>query len=159
MILVRQGNREMDCFICKKHRGEVQTAGITIYENDVVYVGHIDNDGELGYLGHLMIDLKRHAPTLGDMNEEEAAVFGRIMARVSKALMETEGAEHVYSLVSGNAVPHLHMHIVPRYPGTPEQYWGPMSVREWSEAPIGGNSEIIELCERVRSYMEKNNEQ
>ncbi|MGN7388142.1 HIT family protein [Sporosarcina sp. SAFN-015] len=149
----------MDCFICKKHLGEIQTAGITIYEDNVVYVGHIDNNGQPSYLGHLMIDLKRHVPTLGDMNGEEAAAFGRIMARVSKALMVTEGAEHIYSLVSGNAVPHLHMHIVPRYPGTPEKYCGPMSVRDWSEAPIGGNREIIELCERVRSFMETNNEQ
>lgn len=147
------------CFICKKHRGELHTDGITIYEDEFVYVGHIDNDGEPGYLGHLMIDLKRHAPTLGDMNEEEAMAFGSIMARVSKALTVTEGAEHIYSLVSGNSVPHLHMHIVPRYPGTPKQYWGPMAVREWSEAPIGGNSEIIELCERICSYMEKNDAQ
>jgi diadenosine tetraphosphate (Ap4A) HIT family hydrolase len=149
----------MDCFICKKHRGEIQAAGITIYQDDFVYVGHIDNNGEPGYLGHLMIDLKRHAPTLGDMNEEEAAVFGSIMARVSKALMVTEGAEHIYSLVSGNAVPHLHMHIVPRYPGTPEQYWGPMSVRDWPDAPFGGSQEITDLCERVSLFLEKTNAQ
>ena len=73
--------------------------------------------------------------------------------------MVTEGAEHIYSLVSGNSVPHLHMHIVPRYPGTPEPFWGPMSVREWSEAPIGGNSEIIELCERVRLHLVNNDAQ
>ncbi len=149
----------MECFICKKHRGEIQTGGITIYEDEFIYVGHIDNNGEPGYLGHLMIDLKRHAPTLGDMNQEEAVAFGSIMARVSKALMVTEGAEHIYSLVSGNSVPHLHMHIVPRYPGTPEQYWGPMSVREWSEAPMGGDSEITELCKRVRSYLENTDAQ
>ena len=65
----------MDCFICKKHRGEIETDGITIYEDEFVYVGHIDNNGEPSYLGHLMIDLKRHAPTLGDMNQEEARCF------------------------------------------------------------------------------------
>ncbi|MCM3638086.1 HIT family protein [Sporosarcina luteola] len=149
----------MECFICKKHLGELKTDGITIYEDDFVFVGHIDNNGEPGYLGQLIIDLKRHVPTLGDMTEEEAVVFGRMMARVSKALMVTEGAEHIYSLVSGNSVPHLHMHIVLRYPGTPKQYWGPMSVRAWSDAPIGGNHEIIALCERVRSCLEKTNAQ
>ncbi|MFS0688329.1 HIT family protein [Sporosarcina sp. 179-K 8C2 HS] len=149
----------MECFICKKHRGEIQTYGITIYEDELVYVGHIDNNGQPVYLGHLMIDLKRHAHTLGDMTQEEACFFGSTMARVSKALMVTEGAEHIYSLVSGNLVPHLHMHIVPRYPGTPEQYWGPMSVREWSGAPIGRNHEVIELCERVRLYLENNDVQ
>lgn len=149
----------MNCFICRKHRGEIKTDGITIYEDEFVYVGHIDNDGEPSYLGHVMIDLKRHAPTLGDMDQSEAAAFGRIMARVSKALMVTEGAEHIYSLVSGNSVPHLHMHIVPRYPGTPKQYWGPMSVHDWPDAPKGGDVEITELCKRVRTYLEDANEQ
>lgn len=150
---------EEACFICNKHRGILQTDGITIYEDEFVYVGHIDNNGESGYLGHLMIDLKRHVPTLGDMNQQEAKAFGSIMARVSKALIEKEGAEHIYSLVSGNAVPHLHMHIIPRYPGTPEQFWGPMSVHEWPNAPVGGNREITGLCERVKSYLESNKDE
>ncbi|MFT4416327.1 HIT family protein [Fredinandcohnia humi] len=142
-----------DCFICKKHNGTIKTAGVTIYEDDYVYVGHIDNNGEESYLGHIMIDLKRHAPTLGDMTIEEAKAFGTIMARVSKALIETEKAEHIYSMVSGNSVPHLHMHIVPRYPHTPEEYWGPMAVYNWSEAPMGKNEQIVEVCERIKAYL------
>lgn len=147
---------EEACFICNKHQGKIQTDGITIYEDEFVYVGHIDNNGEPGYLGHLMIDLKRHAPTLGDMNEEEAKAFGSIMARVSKALIVTEEAEHIYSLVLGNSVPHLHMHIVPRYLGTPKEFWGPMSVHDWPGAPVGGNEEVKELCLRIKSYLETN---
>jgi diadenosine tetraphosphate (Ap4A) HIT family hydrolase len=58
----------------------------------------------------------------------EAKSFGVIMARVSKVLMETEKAEHIYSLISGNSVPHLHMHLVASYPNTPEKYWRPMAV-------------------------------
>ncbi len=145
---------EESCFICDKHAGLIKTDGITIYEDDFVYVGHIDQNGTQSYLGHLMIDLKRHVPTLGDMTLNEAKAFGVILARISKALMESENAEHIYSLVSGNSVQHLHMHVVPRYPGTPEQFWGPMSVREWSEAPIGGETEVTELCHRIKSYLE-----
>lgn len=141
------------CFICNKHAGIINTDGGAIYEDEFVYVGHIDNNGERGYLGHLMIDLKRHIPTLGDMTLNEAKAFGIIMARVSKALIESENAEHIYSLVSGNSVPHLHMHIVPRYPGTPKQFWDPMSVGEWSKAPTGGDVEAVELCMRIKIYL------
>nr|WP_156942501.1 HIT family protein [Alkalihalobacterium bogoriense] len=140
------------CFICQKHSGTIQTAGNTIYENEFVYVGHIDNGENPHYLGHVMIDLKRHAPTLADMTEVESAAFGKMMSAVSKALMETEKAEHVYCYVLGDAVPHLHMHVVPRYPNTPKQYWGPNGVYDWEEDPMGNKEDVRALCERLAAY-------
>jgi histidine triad (HIT) family protein len=79
-------NMSESCFICDKHQGENLTAGVTIYEDEYVYVGHIDNNGKPNYLGHIMIDLKRHVPTLAEMNPEEAKAFGLFMSRVSNAL-------------------------------------------------------------------------
>nr|WP_251009451.1 HIT family protein [Bacillus sp. ISL-39] len=125
-----------------------------IYEDDYVYVGHIDRNGDPNYLGHIMIDLKRHVPTLGDLNIEEAKVFGMMMAKVGKALMVSEGAEHIYSYVLGDAVPHLHMHLVPRYPGTPKEYWGPNAVYDWEGAPMGDNDDVVALCTRIQTYLE-----
>ncbi|MFV8830353.1 HIT family protein [Alkalihalobacterium sp. APHAB7] len=142
------------CFICDKHKGKVQTAGSVIYEDEYVYVGHIDNNGKPNYLGHLMIDLKRHVPTLAEMNAEEAKVFGVTMARLSQALKATEQAEHVYALVSGNAVPHLHLHLVARYPNTPEQYWGPFAVYDAPNARMGSNQDVIEVCNRIKCFLE-----
>lgn len=145
-----------DCFICNKHAGNIATAGVMIYEDEHVYVGHIDGSGKPNYLGHIMIDLKRHIPTLAEMTAEEAKAFGVIMARVSKALKESENAEHIYSLVSGNSVPHLHMHLVARYPNTPKEHWGPFEVYDWKDAPMGENHEVIELCKRLKTYLENN---
>ncbi|WP_042475243.1 HIT family protein [Bacillus ndiopicus] len=142
------------CFICDKHRGKINTSGITIYEDDYVYVGHIDSNDQLKYIGHIMIDLKRHVPTLGDMTMEEASAFGIIMAKISAALMKLDGVEHVYALVSGNSVPHLHMHLVARYINTPKKYWGPMAVYDWEDAPRGDENEVIELCNRLKIYLE-----
>ncbi|ADU29487.1 HIT family protein [Evansella cellulosilytica] len=147
---------EESCFICNKHQGTIITSGATIYEDDYIFVGHIDNNGKPNYLGHIMIDLKRHVPTLAEMNPEEAKTFGVIMARLSRALKETEGAEHVYALVSGNAVPHLHMHLVARYPNTHEQFWGPFAVYDDPNARMGENSDVIQLCNRLKDYLETN---
>ena len=144
------------CFICNKHAGNIATSGVMIYEDDYVYVGHIDKEGKQNYLGHIMIDLKRHTPSLADMTVEESKAFGLIMARVSKALKESENAEHIYSLVSGNSVPHLHMHIVARYPNTPKENWGPMEVYDWQDAPIGDNDQVVELCNRIKIHLENN---
>lgn len=146
------------CFICEKHKGTITTSGITIYEDNYVYVGHIDQNEKPHYLGHIMIDLKRHVPTLGDLSMEEAKTLGMTMAKISKAMMASEGAEHVYSLVSGNAVPHLHMHLVARYPGTPKEYWGPMAVYNWNGAPMGDSNEVKNLCQRLKTYIEDNYE-
>ncbi|KMY43975.1 HIT family hydrolase [Bacillus sp. FJAT-27916] len=143
------------CFICEKHAGNIETAGVAIYEDQYLYVGHIDRNGRPNYLGHIMIDLKRHVPTLAEMTIDEAKAFGVMMSRVSKALKESEGAEHIYSLVSGNSVPHLHMHLVARYPNTPKEYWGPMDVYDWEEAPMGRNQAVVELCRRIASYLEE----
>jgi histidine triad (HIT) family protein len=147
---------ENSCFICNKHKGTIKTAGVKIYEDEYVYVGHIDRKGEKCYLGHIMIDLKRHVPTLGDMNIAEAKAFGVIMSRVSKALMDCENAEHVYALVSGDAVPHLHMHVKPRYPDTPKDFWAIHKLNDWPGAPMGDNQQVTELCNRIKSYLENN---
>ncbi|MED3550769.1 HIT family protein [Cytobacillus praedii] len=145
-----------ECFVCNKHSGAIKTAGVQIYENEYVYIGHIDRNGEPNYLGHIMIDLKRHAPTLGDMTADEAKAFGLMMARVSKALMESEQAEHVYAVVSGNTVPHLHLHLVARYPNTPKEFWGPWEVYDWGDAPMGDNTDVVALCTRIKTYLENN---
>jgi histidine triad (HIT) family protein len=92
------------------------------------------------------------------MTEEEAASFGKIMQKVSQALKECEGAEHIYAFIAGDAVPHLHMHIVPRYPGTPTEYWGASRVLDWEEAPKGGAEAIEQVCNRIRTFFLNNND-
>lgn len=64
------------------------------------------------------------------------------------------GAKHVYSFVLGHHVPHLHIHVVPRYPGAPREFWG-TRVDGWPDAPRGGAAEIAALCDRLRSWIEK----
>ena len=33
-----------DCYICRKHRGELLIPGGAIYEDDLLYAGHIKTD-------------------------------------------------------------------------------------------------------------------
>ena len=147
--------RPADCFICRKHRGEVAVPGGAIYEDDWVYAGHaqIREGQDVAYLGYLMIEPKRHASGLPDLTDMEAQSLGLWVARLSRALKASEGAEHVYAFVLGDRVPHLHIHVVPRYPGAPREYWG-VHVDEWPGAPYGGPQEIAELCARLRSHLQ-----
>lgn len=142
------------CFICQKHSGEVEIPGGVIYQDDLVFVSHSAiGEGEITtYLGTLFVEPRRHVPGLADLNEPEAGRIGVVLNRLSRALKESEGAEHIYLFVLGHHIPHLHVWLVPRYPGTPREYWG-LRVDEWPGAPRGGPAEIAGLCERIRQHL------
>jgi histidine triad (HIT) family protein len=113
------------CFVCEKHRQGAAAQGGVIYEDELVYAGHAHLLGRSEtYLGHLMAEPKRHVVGLGSLSNDEAAALGQLVNRLARSLRNIEGAEHVYSFVFGDVVPHLHIQIVPRYPGTPREYWG-----------------------------------
>jgi histidine triad (HIT) family protein len=146
-----------DCLICRKHRGDFQVPGGAVYEDDLVYAGHsaVPEGESEAYLGIFFVEPKRHIPGLAELTEAEAQRSGALVARLSKALKESESAEHIYLFVMGHHLPHLHIWVVPRYPGTPRVYWG-FRVDEWPEAPKGGTREIEALCDRVRAKLVAN---
>jgi diadenosine tetraphosphate (Ap4A) HIT family hydrolase len=140
-----------DCLLCRKHRGEYAVPGGAIYADALIYAGHahLPDDTSGQYLGWVTIETRRHVPGWGDLNDAEAAAVGRLAAHLSRALLAVTGAEHVYSFVIGHGFPHFHLHLIPRYPGTPREYWG-ARVDEWPEAPRGDAGRIADLCERLR---------
>jgi histidine triad (HIT) family protein len=142
------------CFICRKHRGEVVLPGGSIFEDGLTYAGHaqIRPTQTTAYLGYLMAEPKRHVPGLEGLTDEEARALGLLMARLSRALVDTQGADHVYAFVLGDHVAHLHIHVVARYPGAPEEFRGPR-VDEWPGAPRGGAAEIEAVCDRLRIWL------
>jgi histidine triad (HIT) family protein len=149
------GTAQTDCFICRKHRGEELAPGGPIYDDELVYASHC-YDPERNpepYLGHVLVEPKRHAPGLADVTPEEAAALGVLETRLARAICDSEGAEHVYLAVIGHHVPHLHVHLIPRYPGTPRQYWDPLKIDEWPEAKHGGPEEAAAVAERIRSRL------
>jgi diadenosine tetraphosphate (Ap4A) HIT family hydrolase len=143
-----------DCFVCQKHRGEIDVPGGAIYEDELVYSSHgvIDAGRATAYLGTLFVEPKRCVPGFGDLTRAEAERVGLVASRLAAALQATEHAEHVYLFVLGAHVPHLHLWLRARYPGTPREFWG-LRVAEWPGAPKGGATEIAALCERVRSHL------
>ena len=138
------------CFVCEKHRQGSAAEGGVIYEDELVYAGHAHLLGRSeGYLGYLMAEPKRHVHGLGELTDDEAAALGRLVNNLARALRAIVGAEHVYSFVFGDgAVQHLHIHVIPRYAGTPSDYRG-LQVTEWPDAPRGGAVEIGDLADRL----------
>lgn len=139
----------MGCYVCEKHEsGDGVIAG-----DELIVVGHVlpDGPGAGGrvYLGHLVVQPRRHVPGLAGLTGDEAAALGRWAARAARALQ----AEHVYSSVVGHQVDHLHLHLVPRYPGTPKEYWWPR-LDEWPEAPMGDRGDITRVVDDIRTRLD-----
>ena len=139
------------CFVCRKHaeRGSLLPGG-PVGEDDTVIVSHLapaapSGQGRPVYLGHLLVEPRRHAPGFADLTDDEARAVGWWCTRASRALRTVAGAEHVYLAVIGDGTPHLHVHLLPRYPGTPREYWW-QRVDEWPQARRGGEPEIAALC-------------
>ncbi|MGN6794753.1 MAG: HIT family protein [Streptosporangiaceae bacterium] len=156
---------EADCFVCRKHRdrGALMPGG-PVAEDELIVVSHtvtpetLGRDGATAYLGHLFVEPKRHAPGLADLTDAEARSAGWWCTHVSRALRDIAGAEHVYSAVIGDGVPHLHIHLVPRFPGTPREYWWSREqwwtrLDEWPGARRGGVAEICDLARDLSDYI------
>jgi histidine triad (HIT) family protein len=153
------GDSIADCFICRKHRerGSLVPGG-PVGEDELVLVSHVAPAGVLGgegttaYLGHLFVEPRRHTPGLADLTDAEARSVGWWCTRASRALRDTAGAEHVYAAVFGDAVPHLHVHLLPRFAGTPREYWG-VHVNRWPQARRGTAVDIEALVRELHTYV------
>jgi diadenosine tetraphosphate (Ap4A) HIT family hydrolase len=101
------------------------------------------------YLGRLLVEPRRHIEGLEELTNDEASSLGRFVADASRALKVAGGAEHVYAAVISDQVKHTHLHLLPRYPGTPpEYYW--TRVDEWPSAPTGDAAAVGAFVDRLR---------
>lgn len=139
--------------VCEKHRQGAAAPGGVAFEDGLVFVGHILPPAlEDVYLGYLIVEPKRHVAGWGQLGDDEAAALGKTINSVAAALRHSEGAEHVYTVTIGDEVPHLHVHLIPRYPFTPREFWG-LRVREWPDALRGSEVAIRAVIERVREAL------
>ncbi|MHC1597509.1 MAG: HIT family protein [Methermicoccaceae archaeon] len=72
--------------------------------------------------GHTLVIPKRHAATFTDLSEEEVGKLFAAVRTVAARLMQELGAAGVNigvnsGEVAGQVVPHVHVHVLPRYAG------------------------------------------
>jgi diadenosine tetraphosphate (Ap4A) HIT family hydrolase len=97
--------------------------------------------------GYAWMPVRRHVVELHELTEEEGAAFMRDVKRVSRAIAEATGAVKLNYEIHGNTVPHLHLHLFPRYVGDPFE-GRPIDPRSIT-GPVYGPGEHDELTRRV----------
>ncbi|GAA4430257.1 hypothetical protein GCM10023169_33460 [Georgenia halophila] len=148
-----------ECLVCQEHSGEVRVPGGHLVADDAVVAFHLPPwppPAHEVYLGYLMVTSRRHVPGFADLSDEESAAVGRWIARLSRAL-ESLGAQRVYVMAVGHGVPHLHVHLLPRWPETPEEVsW--LDVGTWRSARKGDAAAASCVTDQVwdRLQAEKN---
>lgn len=86
--------------------------------------------------GYCCLVLKRHAVELYELTGDEACALMRDLQRVSEAVQKITGAVKMNYEIHGNTIPHLHVHLFPRYKGDPFED-GPINPRLIRESPYG----------------------
>jgi histidine triad (HIT) family protein len=96
-------------------RGEIPCH--RVYEDDKV-IAFLDV-GPLSR-GHTLVVPKEVAATLDALSDESAAAIGRVLPRLSRAVLAATGAT-AYNVLQNNgpaahqAIFHVHFHIIPKY--------------------------------------------
>jgi histidine triad (HIT) family protein len=131
-----------DCLFCKIIAGEVPSA--KVYEDDK-FVAFLDINPVTP--GHTLVVPKKHSYNVLDTDEDVLCELGRILKKISKAVcdgMDTESfnLNQNNGEVSGQVIPHLHWHIVPRYEDD--------GLRLWPGKPYE-DGEAEKVAEKIKS--------
>ncbi len=110
------------CIACDVVRGARRTpGGILAAEGGLVLHALADPSPLRGWV---VLTSERHARAWPDLDGAALAALSPLAARVMAAQRAALGAEHAYAFSIGDAVRHFHLHLVPRYPDTPERLRG-----------------------------------
>jgi histidine triad (HIT) family protein len=140
----------MNCIICDKHKDFASSVGESLAIKNGVVIAHIPViDDQPATRGHLLIEPLRHVTEASELTEDEAMALGLFIRNGIKLVTKELGAEHAYVFRINDKVPHFHVHIVPRYSGTPAEYWG-TKIMDWKGSPKLGGEEIKALSFQLK---------
>jgi histidine triad (HIT) family protein len=136
----------MDCIFCK------------IVAGDIPAIKVVDEDKVLAFMdinpasrGHMLVVPKNHAENIYEISEADLAAVMSAVKRCAGAVKEALGAEGITVLqlngkASDQLVPHLHVHIMPRWAKDG------MSVSQW-EMGKGDMDELQEIARRIQEHL------
>jgi diadenosine tetraphosphate (Ap4A) HIT family hydrolase len=99
--------------------------------------------------GWVVIAPRRHVESLTELEPELQQQWFAIAARIDGVLRRELGATKVYLALFAEVVPHLHLHVIPRYRDTPAELRGPRCFSAPPAAAIPA-AEVAAALARVR---------
>jgi histidine triad (HIT) family protein len=136
-----------DCIFCRIAKGEIPARKVYEDEHALAFL-----DVAPLARGHTLVIPRAHAARVEDMGDQQAkAVFAavhKLTGRVQKAV-DAAGATVAINngKEAGQEVPHVHVHIVPRFPGDKA---GPIHALPW-DRPRVAPEELDKLAMSIRA--------
>jgi len=136
----------MECIFCKIVAGEIPAVKVLDEEQALAFM-----DINPASRGHLLVIPKRHAENIFEIPEGDLAAVMKAVRRCARAAKEALKADGVTVLqfngkASGQVVPHLHVHIMPRWANDG------LSVSSWEMKP-GNMEEIKDIAQRIKEHL------
>jgi histidine triad (HIT) family protein len=105
------------CLFCKIVAGDIPAR---VVEKDEWTIAFLDVHPRA--FGHIVVIPKHHSETLVGLPDREVAPLFMMVKRMSARALKAFGADGLtigvnHGAVSGQAVPHLHVHVIPRFVG------------------------------------------
>lgn len=134
----------MNCIFCDILSGK--RSGYFLYM-DASHVAFLDK-----YpidVGHSLVIPREHHERITDMASQDVGNIFSIVPKIAKAVLSATGADS-FSLGQNNGraakqiVPHVHIHIIPRYTG---------KGTVWTKRQIPKDDELAELAFKIRELL------
>lgn len=143
--MARSGAAKGECVFCAVVAGS-EPSHVVLDEPDVLaFLDH-----RPVFKGHMLVIPRIHVVTLPDLPHELLApVFGAV-ARCATAVVDGLGAEGSWiaeNNIVSQAVPHLHVHVVPRTRGDGLRGFF------WPRQKYEGEEEMVEYATRLRASL------
>jgi diadenosine tetraphosphate (Ap4A) HIT family hydrolase len=100
------------CPICDEVAGRIVAPGGPIYDDGLWLVSH--HTGAWTDPGEVLVKLRRHAESLGQLTPAEAAALGPILRAGVAAIERAVAPERTYVASFNERVRHLHFYLLPR---------------------------------------------
>jgi diadenosine tetraphosphate (Ap4A) HIT family hydrolase len=111
---------------------------------------HLQNDAD--YRGYCILIFRRHAVEIHDLTTEERGQWIEDLSTIGRAISEVCKPAKLNVSMLGNMMPHLHCHLMPRYPDDPD--WGhPPAYRRPSERSLLTTEEYESLQSALRAAL------